>query len=507
MGYKLSDDDFKNQASLDNAIEKLGGSDVSDENGYTPLCYIALNGSRSDLIVYLVNDKDADPSKTCDKGKNPLEFACMAGNAEAVRALVGSEVVKRDAAGNPIPKRDAAGNPIPKRDAAGNPIPKRDAAGNPIPKRDDEDEIIYIKYKSGIEGIPNGIPFPLPAEVSNEQAESPVIQYTAHRVLDPEKSTKDNPVYIVDEVYKAPPDDKDHPLPNKIIYKLDKDGNHQPMRDDDGTPLKQYDRKTKKDINVTDEKGNIINKNKFEYVWDYEYLPEYETDYIEEKVRIKAKTSEVTPQHILAASSNKDPSILEAMSSKYDDRWDVSSAESTYFSSNYETPLIVACRMQALDSVKFILDKIGYSSSANIYVANPVIDAIYRTTREMFDDPATVESAYSIYLNLKDETLLKAFCDQINKATYKIAYNDGAGPSFKMIDNKMYKLLNNLKGDGNDNGNFTLQSMDKIYDSILSNDLAYGEEDDSTSLLSIKWPKTAGGGRPPSNYWKNQYLD
>jgi hypothetical protein len=25
--------------------------------------------------------------------------------------------------------------------------------------------------------------------------------------------------------------------------------------------------------------------------------------------------------------------------------------------------------------------------------------------------------------------------------------------------------------------------------------------------LSIKWPKTAGGGRPPSNYWKNQYLD
>lgn len=460
MGYKLSDDDFKNQASLDNAIEELGGSDVSDENGYTPLCYIALNGSRSDLIVYLVNDKDAHPSITCDKGKNPLEFACMAGNAEAVRALIGSEVVKRDENGEVIYSTTLA----PPEEQ-----PKKDAAGNPIPKRDDEDNIIYIKYKIGITGIPNGIPFPLQAAVDNELASSPVIQYTAHRVLDPEKSTKDKPVYIVDEVYKVPPDDKDHPLPSKIIYKLDKDGNHQPMRDDDGTPLKQYDKKTKKDINATDEKGNIINKNKFEYVWDYECLPEYEANYLEEKDHIKAEYGKpiaaVTPQHVLAASSNKDPSILMAMADKYSDYWDPTLAGyDTYFNSDKESPLIAACRMQALDSVKFILGKIyGTGSSGTLRTINAIF---HRTIEYVKDDPNTAEYACKIASDLNDKTLINAFKDCIN-VTY----------------------LNYSKGTGSYTGDLNSETCDRVYALIDAGVLSRGS-DPSKELLTEKWPYT-----------------
>ena len=231
--FKYSDEDFKNKSTINAMAEKysLSNYNTNDDNGYTPLCYMALNGLRPDLIVYLINTHNANANIQCDKGSTPLELACMSGNAEAVTALIGGSVVERDEDGNIIYTDDQ------KPDSE---QPKKDAAGNPIPKRDSEDNIIYEKDICGT-------PYPLGYDEDPDSVVSvePEIQYTEYKT---EKDPFDENKVVVKSVRRIPPIST-----KSVIYKYEKDGSHAPMRDIDGKPLKQYNKDSLQPINKKDE--------------------------------------------------------------------------------------------------------------------------------------------------------------------------------------------------------------------------------------------------------------
>lgn len=490
---KFSVEDFANTKSIDDLVDNHYISDynVSDDNGYTPLCFMTLNGCRSDLIVYLVNNKDADPNKTCDKGSTPLELACMSCNAEAVKTLVGQKVTSRDENGD-IEYTDVIIE-----------NPKKDAAGNPIPKRDENDDIVYIKDKYGT---------PLPLCVEGGIADY-AVQYRAYSTYKDESTGK----IIVGSVCKVPQATPEHPH-IQLKYKYDEDGNHQPMRDEEGNPYKQYDKDTLQPINkIDDETLNPI-RNKFEYVWDYEYLPEYEVGYEAKTCKIDEnhKKAKVTAKDILKAASNKDSSILEELAKKYEGKWDTSGKEDITFSDSYESPLIAACRMQAMDSVNLILKKISHK---DVTPNNPEQgyndDVIYAALQKTKEVAGITECVYSIAEGYKDETIFKAinnhidyiksadtnndsqeftgtFSDYIIDLMVGVTNNNAAnqGESEAEDVTTYYKLLNLLKGSGDELGKFSYSNVTRIYCAYINEGILKVEGDNEyVALVSSKWPE------------------
>ena len=116
---KFSAEDFASYESIDDLFVKNEGDNYyirninqNDADGYTPLCAAILNNADPLMIMYLMdvkavdepdgyngnclpkqlregNTKRAKTTKVCDKGMSPIQIAIMAGNVNAIKALLG----------------------------------------------------------------------------------------------------------------------------------------------------------------------------------------------------------------------------------------------------------------------------------------------------------------------------------------------------------------------------------------------------------------------------------
>lgn len=111
---KITVDDFKNDSTIAQMVDELGSIDNKDAEGFTPLCFSILNSIAPEIIVSLINGKEAVPSTSSvhwgsadtsikSKGKTPMQTACTAMNVNAVKALIGEwiEFTVTDDNGNP----------------------------------------------------------------------------------------------------------------------------------------------------------------------------------------------------------------------------------------------------------------------------------------------------------------------------------------------------------------------------------------------------------------------
>lgn len=242
---KIDNECYKDDAAIEQMVSDLGGIDKNDDDGMTPLCFAALNGIKADVIVKLITKYHANPNKKCNKDDTtPLQNAILSGVKESIEALIGIDVVVLDDEGKPV--EDKA---HPSSDQ-----PKKDAAGNPLPERDENDDIIYNYYKGVPVPFNDGIRF-----ISSDHQQRCKIDGKL--------------MFVPPTSYSLP---KDQQFLN-ITYIYDKEGNHSPMKDSNGVPLKQC-YADGREIHKKDENGKEF-KNNFEYVWDYEYLPKYQVAY------------------------------------------------------------------------------------------------------------------------------------------------------------------------------------------------------------------------------------
>lgn len=125
---KFSAEDFASYESIDDLFVKNEGDNYyirninqNDADGYTPLCAAILNNADPLMLMYLMdvrvvtdpnsykdipypqidfencrpkelregNPKRAKTTKVCDKGMSPIQIAIMAGNTNAIKALLG----------------------------------------------------------------------------------------------------------------------------------------------------------------------------------------------------------------------------------------------------------------------------------------------------------------------------------------------------------------------------------------------------------------------------------
>ena len=100
--WDLSEFEIDNITSIEDVND-------NDSEGYTALCFAALNNVAPELLIYLANKKGALVNKKCNKGKSPIQWACMAMNKDAVKALTGGEVsskyINSDSDPTSIPKQ------------------------------------------------------------------------------------------------------------------------------------------------------------------------------------------------------------------------------------------------------------------------------------------------------------------------------------------------------------------------------------------------------------------
>ena len=264
---KIDNDCFADEKAIDKMVSDLGGVNKQDDNGMTPLCYAALNGIKPNLIVYLINNKHANPDKQCKDETTPLQNAIIAGSKESIDALVGNDVLVYDSKGDTVDDKSSPAADQPKKDAVGNPLPERDADGN----------IVYQYYNNVLVPLNEGEKY-----ISDKYQQRCKINNKAVFVPPP------SPNLPKDQRY------------TKITYILDKDGNHSPMRDKDGKPIKQC-YSTSDEIHKIDENGKAL-KNNYEYVWDYEGLPKYKVAYNPKKVHANSQAT-VDKNAILSASA------------------------------------------------------------------------------------------------------------------------------------------------------------------------------------------------------------
>ena len=310
---------------IDNWDTNIPNKNQNDDEGYTPLCFAALNGLQVYIIIKLAK-RGANTSKICNKGKSPLQSACMSGAEEAVRALVGENFVETDNNGDPIYKTDSHGNYIPVTDSHGDIVYELDAAGNKIPLRDENDDVVYARNTT------TGVYIPI--EASGEYSEN-IAQYQ----LD-----KDGNVY--------PPSD----ITYKIFYKYDDDSRteHSPMRDSDGNQIKQCDAYGN-EIHKKDESGKDI-RNQYEYIWDYEYLPEYlpKYEYFNDEYHI-INSASISNLDVCDSAKLKTSTILEILlNTKLGDG---TADLSEYKDRDLCTPLYHATATQCYESLRVILNK------------------------------------------------------------------------------------------------------------------------------------------------------
>ena len=85
----------------------------NDDEGYTPLCFAALNGVSHENISYFMwkaNGKSIFAK--CNRGKTPLQYACMSMNTDTVDALINTsyQYDRLDSDGQPVYKKDEYGD-------------------------------------------------------------------------------------------------------------------------------------------------------------------------------------------------------------------------------------------------------------------------------------------------------------------------------------------------------------------------------------------------------------
>jgi len=117
-------DDFKDFATIDNVFfSNNTDCTKSDSEGYTPLCFAALNGVAPECISYFMWKGNGQQHifDKCDRGKTPLQYACMAMNATTVERLINGsyEYLRFNEDGSPAYKQDEYGDTI--LDSQGNP--------------------------------------------------------------------------------------------------------------------------------------------------------------------------------------------------------------------------------------------------------------------------------------------------------------------------------------------------------------------------------------------------
>ena len=116
---KITVEDFSTKDKYDDMIAELGSINGFDSEGFSPLCFAVLNNVVTDwmaeeqsiksTISYMCDTSHANPSLKCNKGKTPLQYACLAMNGDATSALLnkGASVSDKDILGAAIlPKPD-----------------------------------------------------------------------------------------------------------------------------------------------------------------------------------------------------------------------------------------------------------------------------------------------------------------------------------------------------------------------------------------------------------------
>lgn len=409
----------------------------NDSEGYTPLCFAAMNGIKPDKIVCLIKDYHCTSTKKCGKGKTPLQCAIMSGCKESVDALIGNDVYVYDDVTEDIVDSTT--------EAPESEQPKKDAADNPVPARDDEDNVIYTKDA-------NGVVYPLdpsnlkdPSSVTAE----PVTQQLGRLVKD-------------GEIFPIPPDLVSY----NIVYKYEDDGTHSPMRDDEGNPIKQCNADGS-EIHKKDEEGKDI-RNKFEYVWDYEYQPKYAVAYLKATTKINIPAT-VTKADLSEAAKLPKSDILEALGSR------TSFSDYAEITDSYDITLLYsACMMSCYASVDYILGTLVKTNRASYIL------------RECGTDDDSKKSALAVAVDNEDEMLVEKLCHYLVGSSslgdvFEIAFAHewhsvvNALLRYSVTDDNIYSWLNERYTWGSGPGSRSIvkyieyEHDDKIYDLLLKN--------------------------------------
>lgn len=107
-------DDFKDFETIDKVFFSNNTECIkNDGEGYTPLCFAALNGVAPECIAYFMWRANRNEIfNKCNRGKTPLQFACMAMNPITINVLTSNSYNydRLDTDGQPVYKKDEYGD-------------------------------------------------------------------------------------------------------------------------------------------------------------------------------------------------------------------------------------------------------------------------------------------------------------------------------------------------------------------------------------------------------------
>jgi hypothetical protein len=110
-------DDFKDFETIDKVFfsDDINNTDCykNDSEGYTPLCFAALNGVAPECIAYFMWKANRNEIfNKCNRGKTPLQFACMSMNPITINVLTSNSYNydRLDTDGQPVYKKDEYGD-------------------------------------------------------------------------------------------------------------------------------------------------------------------------------------------------------------------------------------------------------------------------------------------------------------------------------------------------------------------------------------------------------------
>lgn len=469
---KFSAEDFESREAIDNLSKPLQEDEdtiyilehynKNDSEGFTPLCFAVTNSVRPDIIVYLVNYKHATVGKVCNKGKTPLQMACIAGNSDAVRVLLGDSTNKID---------DITHEPIDTNIKVDGEY-KTDAAGNILPVRDENGDIVYRKI--------NKIPLPLnegkPFDNKNRQ----------YCLLENKK-------------FSVPPENTSSWIINKITYKYD-DGDekvHSPMRDIDGNPIKQCD-KNGKEIHKKDDSGKEL-RNKFEYIWDYEYLPEYQQLYVIETCSISSSAS-TSKYDICEAAKLKSSDVLRAL--MYNSNGGLRKLPSDFpaiYDNDGCTPLYFATIAQCYDSLQCILD----NTSKNTRRDRIDNDSDACPSSDIIEDRDKRRTAYEVAIDSEDVGALEIFNKYVTTEDIaKISIRNETGLYGRLLDD-LYDCFDVYFIHAND----TSYTINKMYYELYNHiDLSDGGKKSANNMQRIAFLKKFSTKSEFVNYVDSTYV-
>lgn len=337
---KIDTSCFSSDSKITEMIDSLGGINYNDSSGITPLCFASLNGISQSVILNLIVKYGADANMQCELGSDPLSYAISTGTTDPVIALIGGDVIKRDSNGDPIETS------VPKQ-----PYPqyKKDAENNPLPSIDENGGIVYRLYK--------GVPIP----------------FNDGDLFDSDKNRQrckiNNTVTFVPPQSSLLHDDCKF---SKITYLMDKDGNHVPMSDANGKPIRQC-YSDGNEIHKKNSDGKTL-KNNYEYVWDYKKLPQYQIAYEYETISLPAdKAATITDKKLFEASSLPSSNVLDVMIHRYCYCANGNHNKIFFgtFGDDNSTPIFKAATIGCIDSINLIkTHDVDFVNSVNSFNDN-----------------------------------------------------------------------------------------------------------------------------------------